>query len=497
MTAGVLQLVAVNVQDLYLTSKPQITFFRMIYRRYTNFNSESVVQNFASPIPANFDESLSCAIAKLGDLIGAMYLYVELPPVPVFKAPFKKFAWCEYLGYTLLQQITMNVGGRLMDVQNGEYLYLKEALTSQQPYGIMKMVGQRPEVYNFTNGKEGVKVYIPLAFWPNRNHGTALPVIGLSSSDITFNVKFRRADECYRIGPTNSIVINDDVTQFRAGDYIEQTTGGQSVYGYVIDFDYLTKKLYYLKIYNKTSTKRTFDASSPIYNSLTGAYVQPISPEQIENTDLENFQPNFINSYFLVDFIYLGKEERARFARATSEYLVEQIQYNQTLNIASSSNKFILNLINPCKEMIWIGQLDRVIGPGTINDRFNFTSSHIRYPDGRFYGKNITRSATLILDGLERFMEFPGEYFNYLEPYYHHYRGPQVGINNYSFALFPELFQPSGSCNMSKLDDLTLNLKVDSSINNQNTCSIRCYTSSYNVFRCAFGLGATAFSYSG
>jgi len=497
MTAGVLQLVAVNVQDLYLTSNPQITFFRTIYRRYTNFNSESVVQNFASAIPANFDEQLSCAIAKLGDLIGAMYLCVELPPIPKFNAPFKKFAWVEYLGYAIIQQITMDVGGRLMDRQSGEWLYVIENLTGMQPLAIKKMVGQVADVYKFTNGKDAVKLYIPLRFWPNKNYGTALPMISLSSSDITFNVKFRRADECYRIGPTNSIVLSDDVNQFREGDYIEQTSGGQSVYGYVIDYDYLQKRLYYLKIANKSSSKRIFDTSSPIYNSLTSQYVQPISPERAENTDLGNFQPNFIKSYFLVDFIYLGKEERTRFARSTTEYLVEQLQFNQLLNVTSANVKFNLDLTNPCKEMIWVAQLDRLVGSGTINDRFNFTTSHIRYRDGRFFGSNIIKKSSLDLDGLERFKEFHSNYFNLLEPYYHHYRGPQIGINNYSFSLSPEDFQPSGSCNMSKLDDINLNLRLDSSITNQNTCQARCYTTNYNVFRVAFGLGATTFAYKG
>jgi len=498
MVAGVLQLVAVNVQDLYLTSKPQITFFRMIYRRYTNFNSESVRQNFASAIPANFDENLSCNIAKLGDLIGSAYLVVELPPVPEFLGldNKKKFAWVEYIGYALIQQITMEIGGRLMDRQTGEWLFILEKLTGMEPYGINKMVGQIEEVYQFTNGKKSVKVYVPLRFWPNKNSGVALPMVSLSSSDVTFNVKFRRADECYRIGPTNSISLVHDVNQMKPGDYIEQVSGGQKVYGYVMDYDYLQKRLSYFKIANKTSSKKAFDASSLIYNSINGDFVQPISNEKIENVEL-NFQPNFISSYLLVDFIYLAKEERTRFVRTPGEYLVEQLQFNQLVNVTSATIKFNLNLINPCKEIIWIGQLDRLIGGGTINDRFNFTTSHVRYPDGQFYGKNIVKKSALELDGNNRFNIPNSDYYNYLEPFYHHYRGPPVGFNDYSMGINPEDFQPNGSCNMSKLDDLNLNLQLDNSITNQNTCQLRCYVTNYNIFRVAYGLGATVFAYVG
>src|SRR5208283_3754019 len=98
MAGALIQLVAYGVQDLYLTGDPQITFFKILYRRHTNFSVESVLQNFTAP--ANFGQIVTCNISRAGDLIGTTFLFVDLPAVPKFvnpisgePDPFKKFAW--------------------------------------------------------------------------------------------------------------------------------------------------------------------------------------------------------------------------------------------------------------------------------------------------------------------------------------------------------------------------------------------------------------------
>src|SRR5580765_2421856 len=120
MAGGLIQLVAYGVQDLYLTGDPQITYFKILYRRHSNFSVESIVQNFSSP--ANFGETVSCTLSRAGDLIGETFLYVEIPAIPKFinqttgeEDETKQIAWVHNLGYALIQEIFIEIGGKLID----------------------------------------------------------------------------------------------------------------------------------------------------------------------------------------------------------------------------------------------------------------------------------------------------------------------------------------------------------------------------------------------
>ena len=79
MTGGLIQIVAYGTADIFLTGMPQITFFKLVYRRYTNFAIENIVQRFSGT--QNFGNTISCTIDKIGDLVSKMYLQVTLPDV--------------------------------------------------------------------------------------------------------------------------------------------------------------------------------------------------------------------------------------------------------------------------------------------------------------------------------------------------------------------------------------------------------------------------------
>src|SRR5690606_37097971 len=219
---------------------------------------------------------------------------------------------------------------------------------------------------------------------------------------------------------------------------------------------------------------------------------RPNAIEMIESQSMQ-YTPSFVNSFLYINYIYLDTDERLRFARSNHEYLIEQLQYNQELGVSSPNVKQNLNLDHPCKEHFWVAQLDSLVGPGTINDLFNFTDSVIRYPDGRLYGKDLVEDAVLLLNGRDRFGVRESEYFNLVQPFQCHYRGPVIGINLYSFCLNPEDHQPSGTCNMSKIDYITMQMHLSDIITTQNTASIRSYTTNYNVLRVFFNLGGVAF----
>ena len=172
-----------------------------------------------------------------------------------------------------------------------------------------------------------------------------------------------------------------------------------------------------------------------IYNSLTYTYCTPKPNiiEMIETITLP-YPPRFVNAFLYVNYVYLDTDERLKFARSNHEYLMEQLQYNQEIGIKSPNVAQNLALNHPCKAHYWIAQLDSLVGTGTINDVFNFTTSHIRYPDGRLYGIDLVKNAILLLNGRERFTVTVGEYFNLIVPYVYHYRGPVTGIMFIHFA---------------------------------------------------------------
>jgi hypothetical protein len=106
------------------------------------------------------------------------------------------------------------------------------------------------------------------------------------------------------------------------------------------------------------------------------------------------------------------------------------------------------------------------------------------------WGENPVVTAKLQLNGQDRFSEREGTYFDLVQPWQHHTRAPDTGINLYSFALRPEEHQPSGSCNFSRIDNATLQLVLsNATVEGTNTAKVRVYAVNYNVLRVMSGMG--------
>ena len=110
-------------------------------------------------------------------------------------------------------------------------------------------------------------------------------------------------------------------------------------------------------------------------------------------------------------------------------------------------------------------------------------------------GSNPVVAGKLQLNGHDRFSEREGRYFNLVQPYQHHENVPCTGINVYSFGLKPEEHQPSGTCNMSRIDNATLHLTLTrDSVHQNRACKVRVYATNYNVLRVMSGMGGLAYS---
>jgi hypothetical protein len=141
---------------------------------------------------------------------------------------------------------------------------------------------------------------------------------------------------------------------------------------------------------------------------------------------------------------------------------------------------------------------DGNVGGSFVSDAGTFVLAETAL-DMHCWGENPVVTAKLQLNGQDRFSEREGSYFDVVQPYQHHTRAPDAGINIYSFALRPEEHQPSGTCNMSRIDNATLNLVFGGNADFKATylaedSNICIYATNYNVLRIMSGMGGLAYS---
>lgn len=195
------------------------------------------------------------------------------------------------------------------------------------------------------------------------------------------------------------------------------------------------------------------------------------------NTAGTTTPPVLSSASLFCDYVYLDTDERRQFAQIAHEYLIEQLQFTGSEAFSATSVRQKLNFNHPVKEIVWVAQLDSV---AAANGHSDFSSS----------GSDHLVDAKLLLNGQDRFATRKAGYFNLVQPYQHHTRGPAAGVYVYSFALKPEEHQPSGSVNMSRIDNATLQMTFASAA----ALKVYTYAVNYNVFRIMSGMGGLAYS---
>jgi hypothetical protein len=411
-----------------------------------------------------FGKTVTCTIQRNGDLIYRMYLQATLPKVTLASSDGSgaQFRWLNWVGHNLVKEVELQIGGQRIDKHYGQWLHIWNELTQEagKQAGYAKMVGNVPQLTNLiTQGGEDCDddcasgepntsnevgkcapeytLYIPLQFWFCRNPGLALPLIALQYHEVRINLIFNDLKNlCWETSPqlSNTHTIRDRVAN-----------------------------------------------------------------------------ANLVAASLYVDYIYLDTDERRKFAQVSHEYLIDVLQFTGQESITSSSNKLKLNFNHPCKELIWVVQrdsytdcADATINPWKGQQPFNFSDWWDRSVLESGYsvtrvegmgGKNPVVTALLQLNGHDRFQVREGRYFNEVQPYQHHTNIPAVGINVYSFALQPEQHQPSGTCNLSRIDNTTLLLTVsNNAVGTVTTSSVYVYATNYNVLRIMSGMGGLAYS---
>ena len=451
MGGGLMQLVAYGAQDIYLTGNPQITFFKVVYRRHTNFAMENIQQTFSGN--PTWGQRATAIVSRNGDLINSAYLYVVLPSLnnnmwnPGADFPSLSVSgtnalkdgyalcWTNFVGLALINYVTIEIGGQEIDKHYGLWMYAWQELTmtSEKATGYKRMVGgyDASGWLLINNAESAQELHIPLDFWFNINAGLSLPLIALQYHEVRFVFQFRELQ--------NLVVLID--------------LNGQHV----------------------PTSQWTLNANA-------------VGAVQID---------------LYIDYIYLDTDERRRFAQMSHEYLIEQVQQNETtVNLTTGGvNSQRLTFNHPCKELLWMFQRHDNVNN---NDWFNFSNSEA---GSEKLGSDILSSAVLRLNGHYRFNPARGPlFFRQWQPFIHHTRIPDSCLYLYSFALRPEEHQPSGTCNFSRIDNTILEYTLDNSetivspvvpeitFKNGQSALLTVYARNYNVLRIMSGMGGLAYS---
>jgi len=500
--AGLLELVAHGIQDIYLIGNPQITFFKVVYKRHTNFSMEAFQVSYdATP---KWGQKTTFTIARYADLMYTMMFEADLPQLyskstgdPTwsgsasdFNAGMGNVSWVNNTGHALVTFYDITIGKQLIDRQYSEWMEIWTQLSQSESKkrGLDLMLNRNN---NLIVNAGPITTYIPLQFWFCRNIGLALPLIALTYHDVQLEVNFRDFNQMYTFGSNNYYNATSNGSNILQVYKPYSTTPNMSntFQGQIVVFP--DGSNYYINpIATIGGIGQTGNAGSPFLLSMVQTIPVGYSnvtvfvkPNGVIDT---SYSTNIIETRLYVDYIYLDTIEQREFATAKHRYLIEQVQNSgsQTINANIQTQKFKMNFNLPIKELFWVNQLNAVF---YTNDLFNYSNTvDPVVPQG-----NIIASAMIYVNGIERFSIRNGNYFRLIQPYQKHTRSPNGFIYIYSFSVNPEQHQPSGCSNFSKIDTKELFFNI---IPNLGAQQFRVYGLNYNILRIYSGMGGVAFS---
>jgi hypothetical protein len=191
---GLLQLVAKGKQDVFLTGNPQMTWFKMVYRRYTDFAIESQPMYFDGT--PDFGKKITCNVPRRGDLLSQVVMEVTLPALKLLDGT--PVSYVNSIGHALIQEITLEIGEQQIDRQTGEWMEIwsNYTTTKDKQTGFYNMIG-KVDGYSPPTLFGPLKLYIPLQFWFCRNPGLALPLLALQYHPIRINLTLRPLNQLF------------------------------------------------------------------------------------------------------------------------------------------------------------------------------------------------------------------------------------------------------------------------------------------------------------
>jgi hypothetical protein len=502
---------------------------------------ESIEQTFSGQ--ADFGRRVTCTISRNGDLAYRTYLQVTLPEINQSMKPTNGQGvyarWLDYIGEQLIAQVEVEIGGQRIDRQYGDWMHIWNQLTlsSEQQRGYFKMIGNTTQLTYITdplfaevsgpcssatgpsqvcaprNALPETTLYIPLQFWFSKNPGLSLPLIALQYHEVKINLDLRPLGECLwavsslaatsgiqsvPIAYQQSLVAASLYVDYIFLDSDERRKVAQNPHEYLIEQIQFTgdesvgSSSNKLKLNFNHPCKELIwvvqpDANVDYCSSLDAAQTlfRTLGAQPFNYTDAIDALPNAIHAFG-------GPAETSGSnAFITSNGLFQMAGATDSGNLLPSS---AWSFASSGTELPFGAQDNKAANGSYVSDAGTFVLAETAL-DMHCWGENPVVTAKLQLNGQDRFSEREGSYFDVVQPFQHHTRAPDTGINVYSFSLKPEEHQPSGSCNFSRIDNAVLQLVLSSgTVAGTATAKVRVYAVNYNVLRVMSGMAGVAYS---
>ena len=438
-----MQLVAYGMQDVYLTGNSQITFFKNLYRRHTNFSVEAVEQTFQANTTA-FGSNLVAVVSRNGDLLHRLWLEVSLRAPPDNEADGTA-TYVNNLGHALVKSAQVDIGGQKIDQIYGRFNHLwhKLSCSAESEFGYDVMTGNGgavPEGKKHTFAGDR-KLYVPIQFFFSKgNAGAALPLIALQYHEVRISIDIAGKEEILRTFDANGVT-----------KYNPATASANDIPGFAAP-----PRLFSDFFYLDTEERKRFSQMS--------------------------------HEYLIEQLQFTGREVTPKITAGASVPLSVSLTFN-----------------HPTKAIYWTSEIeeDNLAGRDPFYNGLRRAAPEVlglkaSGVHAAIYDNCPVEAVSLNLNGQERFAERDGEYFWLCQPYQHHARIPyDHWLGMYSFCLQPEEHQPSGTLNFSRIDNAILRLAFKKSPAGDAadySRTVHVYAINYNVLRILSGMGGLAFS---
>ena len=403
MGGGLMQLVAYGAQDIYLTGNPQITFFKVVYRRHTNFSMEAIQQTFNGSVGTG-ESTVTATISRNGDLVSRLWLDVAIDRNGLLSAGGIYANWTNNTGHAFVKDCEIEIGGQTIDKHYGHWLDVWNELTDHDEkewIGLNKHSAKNAYlnsgVPTNTAAAQVTRLYVPLQFWFCRNPGLALPLIALQYHEVKVKLTTRAyAGLVNGVGAVTAPTTAPDVKLF--ADYIYLDTDERRRFAQV-SHEYLIEQLQREEGAMAPTKKLNFN--HPVKELIWTVQASTAIAEGVLAADATLNVPTLATASF-----------------KNNDYF----NYSPGLN----------------------GSLERING---AESREGFDTMKLK------------------LNGHDRFVERKATYFRTCQPIQAGHKVPSKHIYCYSFALKPEEHQPSGTCNFSRIDTAQMILNVSATAN--------------------------------
>lgn len=433
MGGGILQLASIGAEDETLIARPQITFFKMVFRRHVQFTMESIPQKIKGRI--GFGRKVSCTLANNGDLIHSCILEVEMEAPTVASS-----TWANWVGHRLIQTVEVEIGGQRIDRHTGEWLHIWNELTCPpgKKDAYEKMVGANPT--------GTLHLYIPLQFWFCQFVGAALPIVALHHHEVKINIQFSPLSSCITNSSTNAPIDTSATQSFRAKMFVD-----------------------YIFLGKNEKRKLCQTTQEYVINQLQFSGTEIITPQVDQEIQLMMSHP-------MKEIIWICKRRQA---------------YQVLDRRPGLWDTIIEEWLPPLTDYVPHAYLTyptivqtKASGEEVASPIFEKQVTMIKPME--FEDFEICSHANIQFNGTDRLSLRDGRYFTQIQPYQHHTNVPGVPIHVYSFSVDPEEVQPTGACNMSVIDDTTLSINTTGE-------ELRVFGVNYNILRISKGMAGLAF----